>query len=54
MIKVVLQETNEILYFIDAWMADGEKTMRRWISEHGYVLLDIEYTLMGDMIMWIA
>ena len=53
MIYVVLRATNEIKHRIDAWDTEGEQKMRQWISEHGYVLTDIEYTVIGDMVMWI-
>lgn len=52
MIYVVLKdEIGTILNKCDAWERDGEKRMRRWVRDNGYVAVDIEITFMGDMVI---
>jgi hypothetical protein len=54
MILVALRTDNgRILNKCDAWQLDGEKVMRAWIREHGWVLTDVEITPMGNMVLWV-
>lgn len=49
MIYVV--KDGKILNRCDAWLLNAEGKMRKWISDNGYVLTDVEITFMGDMVM---
>lgn len=53
MIFVVDKESGRIHERFEAWAIDAEKTARANIREHGLVLLDVEITMMGDMVMWV-
>lgn len=53
MILVVLRETNEIKFKVDAWEQDCEEKARAYIREKGYVCTGREITLSGNMILWI-
>lgn len=52
MIYVVKRDTKEILNRCDAWELGGEARMRRWAREEGWVPMESEITMMGDMVIW--
>lgn len=54
MIIVAKKEDGIILNRFEAWAMNAEQTARHWIKEAGLVLLDIEITMMGDMVMWVC
>lgn len=53
MVYVVRKNDRQILNRCDAWEHDSEGKMRRWCRDNGWILADIEITMMGDMIMWV-
>lgn len=46
-------EKGTILNRCDAWVMDGEKLMKRWARENGWVPVEIEITMMGNMVIWV-
>ena len=53
MIYVVVRNSNEIINRCDAWENGGEERMRREAHEAGWVPMESEITMMGDMIIWV-
>lgn len=53
MIYVVMKETGEILFEIDAWYVNAEEKVSAWMAENGYTLVNEEITLMGNKVVWV-
>ena len=53
MVYVVNKNSDKILNRCDAWVLDAEHLMRKWASENGWVVTDVEITMMGDMVIWV-
>lgn len=53
MILVALRKDGKVLNRCDAWEQGGEDRMRKWITEKGWILTDVEITAMGNMVLWV-
>lgn len=53
MIYVVNRNSMEIINRCDAWEIDGERRMRREARMAGWVPMESEITLNGDMVIWV-
>lgn len=54
MIYLVRESDKHILDRVDAWASNGEEKMRKVAKMLGYVVTNIQITMMGDMIIWVA
>lgn len=54
MLFVVLKETMEIKFRVDAWVSDCIDQAARFVAENNLTFLDQEITFNGDMVIWVA
>ena len=47
-------KNRNIVFRVNAWLADATETVAKWITRNGYKYHSEEITLMGDMIVWVT